>query len=165
MTSPNRLMSLWNRCQRLPLGQKVFSRVICWAAPFTGTVRPLVTDLKPGRSTIRMRERRRVRQHLKSVHAGALFTLAEGASGLAMMSWVPDDARAIVTSMKIQFHKKGRGWLTAVGSCTVPDLKNGAQSADNDREVTVSIQVTDTAGDQVCSAEALWKVRTRSHNM
>jgi uncharacterized protein (TIGR00369 family) len=160
-------MRLWSRWQRLPLGNRVFSAIISWAAPFTGTVRPLVTSLEPGRSEVTMRERRRVRQHLKSVHAGALFTLAEGASGLAMMAWVPDGARAIVTSMRISYHKKGRGQLKAVATCEMPDLaalKQPSNSGD-DHDVTVHIAITDAAGDDVCSAEALWRVRPAQHKI
>lgn len=159
MSPANRLMRLWNSCQRLPLGNRVFSKLVSWAAPFTGTVRPRVTSLEPGRSEVCMRERRRVRQHLKSVHAGALFTLAEGASGLAMMAWVPDSARAIVTSMQIAYHKKGRGQLTATATCDVPDLAALEPATDSDHEMTVTIAVTDGAGDAVCTAEATWRIR------
>ena len=162
MSSTNQLLAIWHRCQRLPLGNRVFSAIISWSAPFTGTVRPLVTGLEPGRCEVQMRERRRVRQHLKSVHAGALFTLAEAASGMAMMASIPNTARAIVTSMEISYHKKARGRLQAVGTCELPDL--ASRHDDGDLRVPVEIVVIDEANDTVCTATAQWNVRPpRSH--
>lgn len=150
-TTESQVMRLWNRCRRAPCGRWIFSRLIGWAAPFTGKISPRVLEVKPGYAQIAMRERRRVRQHLRSIHDGALFTLAEAASGIAMSAAVPDTARSIVTSMSIEYLKKARGVVTAVGICEIPDWRQK-------RNYQVTIEVTDAANDCVARATAQWLV-------
>lgn len=101
-----------------------------------------------------MTERRRLHQHLKSVHAGALFTLAECTSGLAMAASVPDTARIIVTDISIDFVKKAHGVLTAVAECKVPD---STVQQRHDVKVTLS----DETGDDVARATITWVVGPR----
>jgi uncharacterized protein (TIGR00369 family) len=123
--------------------------------PYTGTVRPRVRELRPGFARVEMRDRRRVRNHLQSIHAIALMNLAEVTSGLAMTCSLPESARAIVTRLSIDYHKKARGSLTATCTCTAPDTST-------EHEIDIQAEIRDASGDIVATATARWRVGPRT---
>jgi len=153
-TVDNRILRVWANCNRYPLGRYVFSQIFARVAPFNAVIRPRVLEARPGRARIAMQERRRLQQHLRSVHAGALFTLAESTSGLAMAASVPDSARIIVTDISINFLKKAHGLLTAEGTCDIPD-------ATVQQRHEVHVTISDESGDEVARATIAWVVGPR----
>ncbi len=150
-----RLRAAWNRLRGVPGGAWLFTRLLGFLVPYTGTIRPRVLELRPGYAKVRMADRRAVRNHLRSVHAIALMNLAEVTSGLAMTLAMPDDARGILTGLSIEYTKKARGTLTA--ECTT-----GAVDASERREYAFESVIRDEAGDVVARATARWLVAPMS---
>jgi acyl-coenzyme A thioesterase PaaI-like protein len=151
---PNAILGRWQRLSSQPFGKLLFSIAVGRMARYTGSIKPRVQELRPGYARVRMRDRRAVRNHLQSVHAIALMNLAEVTTGLAMLAGMPDDARAIITNLAIEYKKKARGTLEA--ECAV------APPASNEkREYVLEGVVRAAAGDAVARATARWLVGPR----
>lgn len=142
----------WKRLSRVPFGRTLFSILIGRMAPYTGTMGARIQDLGPGYSRWTLRDSRRVRNHLNSVHAVALVNLAEVTSGTAMLTALPPGTRGIVTGLSMQYLKKARGTLTAECRCDVPEV-NGETRYD------VHADIRDAAGDVVAKGTVNWLLR------
>jgi len=139
------IRNAWDRLTRWPGGRTAFSLLVGRTAPYTGTIRANVVALEPGRSEVVMRDRRSVRNHLRSVHAIALANLAELTGNMALAYSMPDDARFIVAGFRITYLKKARGTITGRCVCPVP-------VSNERREYDVPVQLFDPSGDVVAEA-------------
>ena len=142
----------WRRLSRVPFGRTLFSILIGRMAPYTGSMGARIQELSPGHSRWTLRDRRKVRNHLNSVHAVALVNLAEVASGTAMLTALPPGTRGIVTGLSMKYLKKARGTLTAECRCAIPEV-NGETPYD------VSADISDEAGDVVARGTVTWLLR------
>jgi uncharacterized protein (TIGR00369 family) len=130
----------------------LFSLLVGRMTPYSGTIGARIVELEPGWCRVTLRDRRRVRNHLNSVHAMALANLAEMASGLAVLVGLPPGVQGIVTGFSITYKKKARGPLTAECRANGLDV-----TAEQDYEAAVS--VSDAQGDIVANATARWRLR------
>jgi acyl-coenzyme A thioesterase PaaI-like protein len=127
-------------------GRWLFSRIICWRAPYFASIAPRIEALAPGRCVVRVRDRRRVRNHLGSVHAIAMCNAAELAAGLATDATIDAMHRWIPRAMQVNYLKVARGTLTATAS--VPPIATNETAS----ECPVAVDVRDAAGEPVFSA-------------
>lgn len=142
LTNKNVIRLAWDTLSGMPGGKTVFSKLVGRMAPYTGTIDARVTVLRQGYAEVQMHDRRAVRQHLQSIHAIALANLAELAGNVALVYSLPDDARFIVSGMEIEYLKKARGTITAVGEPPVPKTAARAQ-------YDVPVVLRDASGDEV----------------
>ena len=144
----------WARCRALPLGNRVFSRIVGRMAPYTGSIGCTVLELSDGHSKVELRDRKAVRNHLNCVHAVALINLGEVATGLAVMHAIDGRGRGIVTELRMQYFKKSRGTITATCDVPVP-----VEPGQHDLEVVGELH--NAEGELVAKAFATWKVEIR----
>ncbi|HHJ15169.1 MAG TPA: DUF4442 domain-containing protein [Gammaproteobacteria bacterium] len=145
------LRRYWRQTGRLPAGRWLFSRALGFIVPYTGTLGAEVRTLAPGHCIVSLRERRKVRNHLRSVHAMALANLGEMATGLALLNGLPDNTRGILTGFSICYLKKARGVLTAECRCDTPD-------SNERREYLVNGGICNSDGEAVAEIEARWLI-------
>jgi len=133
------------------MGQWLFSRILGTTIPYTGSIKARIEHLEPGHAVVVLPDRRRVRNHLNSVHAIALANMAELSTGLAMISGLPSGMNAILVGLNVTYEKKARGELRAECLCSVPQ-------GDTRQEVAIDTSVKDHTGDVVTRATATWLV-------
>ena len=150
--SPGPLVrKLWKRLSPLPGGKLLFSKAVGKAAPYTGTIGAEVQDLQPGYARVQLKDRKKVRNHLNSIHAIALVNLGELTTGLAVLSGMPDDARGILKGIAVEYHKKARGLLTAECRTEIP-------STSERQEYIVEGEIRNAEGELVTTVRATWLI-------
>ena len=150
--TPDRLLALWRRLAPLPGGRWLFGWLLARGIPYSGTIGARVRLLEPGHCILLLRDRRALRNHLRSIHAVALTNAGELASGLAMTTALPAGTRAIPTRLSTDYLKKARG--TIVVECRVTDAPRPRVPMD----VQVESILTDQAGEVVARVQANWRV-------
>jgi acyl-coenzyme A thioesterase PaaI-like protein len=122
-------LAMFQRLGGTATGRWLFSRLVCRQAPYFATIAPLIEELAPGRCVVRIRDRRRVHNHIGTVHAIALCNAAELAGGLATDAAIAAKQRWIPKGMSVRYLRKATGTLTACASITVPHADAPAQEA------------------------------------
>ncbi|HSK19452.1 MAG TPA: hotdog fold domain-containing protein [Longimicrobiales bacterium] len=146
-----RLLRSWNRLRGVPGGRWLFSRMVGRAAPYSGTMKARVLELEPGRAVVQLKDRRAVRNHLRSIHAIALANLGELSSGLAAAAAMPKGVRGIPTAITIEYLHKARGTLTATGTAALPEVTEPV-TAD------VYADIRDATGMTVTTVRVTWQL-------
>lgn len=145
-------LATYQRLSKLPLGKRLFSKAVCFAAPYFSSIKPQINQLKPGLCQVHMKKRRAVQNHLQTVHAIAMCNMAELSAGLMMDVSVPKGARWIPAGMEVQYLKKAKSHLTAVADGEAIDWKTQG-------DVIVPVRVTDTDNQLVFSAQVRMNIK------
>jgi acyl-coenzyme A thioesterase PaaI-like protein len=142
------LLALYNKLANWPFGQLFFSSAVCLKAPYFASISPRVTLLKNGRCEATIRDRRKVRNHIGTVHAIALCNLAEFCAGIMTDASLPAGMRWIPKKMTVQYLKKASGQMRAVATPTV-----SLTTRSSGYELPINVDVFDPAGERVFNAD------------
>lgn len=148
----NQVLSLYARLADKPLGRWLFAKLVCWKAPYFASIAPCIEVLEPGRGVASIAHRRRVTNHLGTVHAIALCNLAEFIGGLTCDVSLPPSMRWIPKGMDVRYLKKavGRMRATATPAFAPHDAAEGY-------ELPFEVVIEDPQGDAVLRAViAMW---------
>jgi acyl-coenzyme A thioesterase PaaI-like protein len=138
-------------------GRWLCSRLICRQAPYFSSISPLLEILEPGHCVASIQHRRRVQNHIGTVHAIALCNLAEFVGGLATDAAMTRSLRWIPKGMTVRYLKKAIGPMRGEATLDpIGDIGTGA-------ERSARVVVKDRNGELVFDAEiAMWVSPKRS---
>jgi acyl-coenzyme A thioesterase PaaI-like protein len=110
----SQVLTLWNKSSALPLGGRVFSFLFAQKAPYFASIRPRFLTVEPNHVELLIPKRRRVHNHLGTVHAIALCNGLEAAMGALAEATIPADKRWIPKGMEVAYTAKATGDVTCI---------------------------------------------------
>ena len=146
------VLTLYRRITRWPAGHWLFSRAVCFKAPYFASIAPRIELLEPGRCVASLRHRRKVTNHIGTVHAIALCNLAELSGGLMVDASLPASMRWMPKGMTVEYLHKAIGTVRAVATPAQAIIEAPAGY-----ELPVNIAVTDASREAVFHARiTMW---------
>ncbi len=130
--------------------------------PFASYVGVEIREIGEGTAAAALTQSQNTSNHVATMHAGALFTLAEAASGAAMAGLFLERLaalRPVAAGSTIAYAKPARGTITA--HAKVDDTKAAlfaALDAAGKARFPVSIRMEDEEGREVASMTVDWHV-------
>jgi acyl-coenzyme A thioesterase PaaI-like protein len=138
--------ALFRKLSKYPFGKHLFSKLAARRAPYFQSISPFVEELTETSCIIILKKRRKVLNHIGTVHAIAVCNACEMAFGFTMEAGLPAHLRWIPKGMTVRYLKKCATDLTA--NCQFPQIKNLTPG-----DHVVPVTVTDTSGQLVFEAD------------
>jgi uncharacterized protein (TIGR00369 family) len=134
--------------------------------PFVGYLDLEIESIAAGEATVVLPDKAELKNHVGSQHAGALFTVAETASGAAFVGAFAErmgEVRPLARSAEISYEKIANGEITAIGKLGVdPAAALATLDAEGKVEFPCQVELSDGDGQRVATATVHWHVRLKS---
>jgi uncharacterized protein (TIGR00369 family) len=131
--------------------------------PFVGFLGLRIESIAAGEATVVLPDRAELKNHVGTQHAGALFTVAETASGAAFVGAFAErmgEVRPLARSAEISYEKIAKGEVTARAQLGVPAAEALATlDGKGVVEFPCTIELSDSEGAAVATATVRWHVR------
>lgn len=136
------------------------------AVPFAAHVGVEITEIGGGVATAVLDQRSETSNHIGTLHAGALYTLGETASGAAMTGAFAaylSKVRPLAVEAKVSYQRIARGRIEARAQTAEPLADIMARfDADGRARFTIEVSLADSSGAMVASMSVDWVVSRRS---
>jgi uncharacterized protein (TIGR00369 family) len=135
------------------------------AVPYVGFLGIEIIDISAGEATALLPSRGELKNHVGSQHAGALFSVAETASGAAFVGAFAvrmGDVTPLAAAAEITYEKIANGPITAVGKLGMDAAEALATlDAEGKVEFPCEVELSDKEGNRVATATVHWHVRLK----
>lgn len=128
-----------------PIRHRAIELVFGTISPFFRTTRMQVAEFELDHVTLRLRPRRRVRNHIRSTHSIAVSLACEYACGLVLAQHVPAGRVIVNSTIHLQVHRAAQGTVLGTASLT-PEQIDDVRTTANGR-MRVEVTVADERGD------------------
>ena len=140
----------------------MFSRWMQEVVPFNRPHRLKILQLSGGSCTVELPKRRRNLNHLGTMHACAMATAAEYASGLCLLhAFGIEDVRLIMSHMEVSYTRRAQTSCTARAGCSAEDVEalRKVIQKEGRAPLTLTSVVCDAEGQEVARAEIQWHLK------
>ncbi len=156
MMSKSILRKAYDGMNMLPAGarnralQALFRNTVRYA----GTSGVEFLDITPERTVMRIRNRRKVQNHIGGLHAVAMALVGETASGVLVGLNLPGDKIPVIKHMAIDYNKRCSGHLTATATLSEDQIQ--AMQNQDKGEVSVAVSFRDQDGKAPIEGQMIW---------
>ena len=164
MSERNRLARIVHRFDAWPeaLRRFLITFVFGGTVHFVRTAGLKFETLTEERAVLVITNRRKVQNHIGTVHAAAVALLGETATGAVFGMSVPDDRIPLLKSMRINYTKRSQGALKADATLT-PEIRERF-CIEERGEIAVPVKITDETGEPTVDAEFVWAWRPKKRS-
>ena len=136
--------------------------LLSWISPFNARLKADLLVWDAEKSVISVKRRRGVRNHVGSIHAGALFTLGETCAGLVIVRNFPfGQYRPLMSDVRVNYSKQARG--DVVGKCVIPaseiERLKSEMNGDEPRFIEVVTDIFNAEKEIICKVTTTWQVK------
>ena len=125
--SVNRTLQIYRKLSSYPLGKAIFSKIVCRTAPYFASIYPQVTELEVNHCECIIRKRKKVFNHIKTVHVIAICNGLEMAMGVMAEASVPNHLRWIPKGMTVDYTAKAASDIKCVAKMLPEQWQPGEQ--------------------------------------
>jgi acyl-coenzyme A thioesterase PaaI-like protein len=125
MKQTNKTLSLYQKLEKYPFGKKIFSIIVSRVAPYFATINPHISELMPNQCTCLIKKRKKVFNHIKTVHVIAICNGLEMAMGVMAEASVPKHLRWIPKAMTVDYSAKADSDIRCVAKVNAEDWQPG----------------------------------------
>ncbi|GAB3178607.1 DUF4442 domain-containing protein [Telluribacter humicola] len=137
-----------------PIRMPMLSYAIGNVVRYVGTTGIRFETMNEREVVVALSNRKKVQNHIKQIHAGAMILLAETASGMVVGMNVADDSVPVIKSIKADFVKRSQGAMQATANLTDEQIQLIRSTPKG--ETTVEVKVVDADGKEPILVEAIW---------
>jgi len=152
----NQLSQMVKKLEKKPvwLRYRLLSFALGATVKFVGTAGIKCLHLSDKKAIFKLKNKKKVRNHIATVHAAATALVAETASGMALGMHIPDGKIPLLKMMQIEYVKRSSGGLTAEAYLTKAQIEQ--LHADDRGAFVVACKVTDDAGNEPVHCQFEW---------
>lgn len=123
----NYLLNLYQKANRLPGGNRLFSLLFSRKAPYFATISPVIAELRPNYCEVRFKKRRAVENHIHTVHVIAICNALEAAMGAMAEASIPSHLRWIPKGMDVRYTAKATSDIRATAEVPADAWNRGPE--------------------------------------
>ncbi|ALO36347.1 thioesterase [Colwellia sp. MT41] len=125
MKQTNKTLSIYQKLEKYPFGKKIFSIIVSRVAPYFATINPKISELVPNQCTCLIKKKKKVFNHIKTVHVIAICNGLEMAMGVMAEASIPKHLRWIPKGMTVAYTAKAGSDIRCVANVKQEDWQPG----------------------------------------
>jgi len=158
----NQLTKIVNKLEKLPhwLCYLLLNYLLGLKVKFVGTAKVRCLHLSADKAVFKLANRRKVRNHIGTIHAAATALVAETATGMALAMHLPDDKLPLLKSMHIDYLSRTKGDLIAESSLTAEQIE--LLHTNEKGNLLIACRIIDDSRLEPVSCQMEWAWTTRN---
>lgn len=152
----NQLSKAVSLIDKLPASWRVNVRsyLLGKKIPFAGTASVRFEVLRHDECTVVIRNKKKVGNHIGTLHAAAMALAAETATGFVTGMNAPDNKILVISKMELTYLKRTEGDLTATAKLSPEEIER--IKTEDKGDISVPVTLRDANNNETVTANMVW---------